>query len=254
MLNHPDNALHAAGCADCQARLSLEGLDVNLDTVWTGIAAEVWARRVGPAERLAAWTLRSPGLGRALIATPSLVLSWVVATALVLALGVLATHSTDRPWFALVAPALAGVAIAYAYGPGVDPAFELSRTMVVSDRIVLLVRGLAVFGLNAVLGLVASLFASEAVGITLGWLLPMTAVAALALAASTVARSANVGVAAALSGWCIVVLGSAYPAGDMFAAVTLDSLGPAYAVSTVLLVALALYASSGRKGGAFVWQ
>ena len=71
--------------------------------------------------------LRSPGLARALVTTPSLVLSWILASVVVLAAGVIATASTDTPWVALLAPALAGIGIAYAYGPGIDPAFELGE-------------------------------------------------------------------------------------------------------------------------------
>ena len=57
--------------------------------------------------------------------------------------------------------------------------------MPVSDRMILLVRGLAVCGTEALLGLIASLVAGQALGLTVGWLVPMTAVSALALAAAT---------------------------------------------------------------------
>src|SRR2546430_810323 len=79
--------------------------------------------------------------------------------------------------------------------------------------------GLDVCGVNAALGLVASVFAAEAAGLTLGWLVPMTTVAALALAAATLARSANVGVVVALAGWCIVVLAAAVGTHDLATAV-----------------------------------
>ena len=98
---------------------------------------------------------------------------------------------------------MAAAGIAYAYGPGIDPAWELSRSMAVSDRLVLLVRALAVFALDAGLGLAASAASGTAVGITFGWLVPMTAVCALALAVATVSRSANAGVAAGLVGWAL---------------------------------------------------
>src|SRR5258705_10699802 len=88
-----------------------------------------------------------------------------------------------------------------------DPAWELAESMAISDRMVLLVRALAVFGLNAVLGLAASAASGAAAALTFGWLLPMAAVCALALAAATLSRSANVGVAAGLAGWAIVGLG-----------------------------------------------
>lgn len=229
-------------------------LDIDLNKVWLGVASEVWATQPGHLERLATYLLRSPGLARALVTTPSLVLSWICASAVVLAVGILATSSTDVAWVPLLAPALAGVGIAYAYGPGVDPAFELSQTMAISDRMVLLVRVLAVFGVNAILGIVASLVSAPAVGLTLLWLLPMTTVSALGLAAATLARSANVGVAAALSGWALVVLGGAYGERNILAAVERDGLIPLYLVVTVVCVGLALYATSGERSGGVQWQ
>ena len=73
-------------------------------------------------------------------------------------------------------------------GPGLDPAWELSCSMPVSDRLVLLTRAVAVFTVNAVLGLIASaatLGTHASTGtaqLTFAWLLPMTAACALALA------------------------------------------------------------------------
>lgn len=244
---HPDDPIHIAGCASCRAQDHLEYADVDLDRVWAGIGARIWARPIGPLERLAARLLGSPGLARALVATPSLVLSWIVATAAVLAVGVVVTRGTGIPLVALLAPALAGAGIAYAYGPGVDPAFELGQSMAVSDRMVLLVRAVAVFGLNAALGLIATLVAAGAAGITLGWLVPMAAVSALALAAATLARSANVGVAAGLAGWCIVVLGAAVGAHDLAAAVLNAALMPGYVAATAICAGLALYATTATR-------
>jgi hypothetical protein len=196
--------------------------DVDLGRVWIGVAAEVWRRRPGPVERLAVRVLRSPGLARALVTTPSLLLGWVTTTAVVLVAGILATRETGTPYVAFFAPAVAATGIAYAYGPGIDAAWELACSMAVSDRMVLLVRALVVFGLNAVFGLVASAASGVAMAVTFGWLLPMTAVCALALAAASVARSANVGVAAGLFGWVVTVL-SGHVAAGRFTVVFTDS-------------------------------
>lgn len=247
MVNHPDEPAHVAGCVDCQARYSLAALDVDLERVWSGVAAEVWSEPVSLVERLAGRLLGSPGLARALVTTPSLVLSWVVASAIVLGIGVVVTRTTGTAWVALLAPGLAGIGIAYAYGPGIDPAFELSQTMAISDRLVLLVRGLTVFAVYAVLGVLASLFTATASGITLGWLEPMTTVSALALATAILARSANVGVAIGLAGWGLVVLGSAVSTHDLSTAVVQQALTPAYLAATVLFLALALYATSSER-------
>ncbi len=246
MTVHSGDPLHVASCADCQVRSNLGGLDVDLDRVWSGIAMEVWARPVGRLERWLGTALRSPALARALLMTPSLVLSWVLATAAVLAVGAFFTASTDVPWTALLAPALAGIGIAYAYGPGVDPAWELSKTMAVSDRMVLLVRAVAVFGVNAALALLASLFADQALILALGWLVPMTTVSSLALFVATWTRSAATGVGGGLAGWAIVVLATSRGFHDLSAVVPAGAL-PFFGTATVVLAALALYATGNRR-------
>jgi hypothetical protein len=222
--------------------------DVDLSRVWTGVAAEVWRRRPGPTERLAARLLRSPGLARALMTTPSLLLGWVIASLIVLAAGAVATLGTGTPYVALLAPAIAGAGIAYAYGPGLDPAWELSQSMAVSDRMVLLVRALAVFGLNAAAGLAASAATGAAAAVTFGWLVPMTAVCALALAAATLSRSANVGVAAGLSGWAITVLAGQAAAGHLTAAITSSALLLPYLAFAACCGTVAWYATRIPRG------
>lgn len=222
--------------------------DIDLGRVWVGVAAEVWRRRPGPVERLASRLLRSPGLARALVTTPSLLLGWVVATGVVQLAGVLATRETGTPYAALVAPAVAGAGIAYAYGPGIDPAWELSCSAAVSDRMVLIVRALAVFGLNTAFGLAASALSGVAAAITLGWLIPMTAVCALALAAATSARSANVGVAVGAAGWVIMVLAGQAVTGRISAAVTTSVLWLPYLTFAGCCAAIVLYTTRIPRG------
>jgi hypothetical protein len=222
--------------------------DVDLNRVWIGVAAQVWLRQTGPLERTAARLLRSPALARALLTAPSLLLGWVIASVVVLAAGAVATVSTGTPFVALLAPAVAAAGIAYAYGPGIDPAWELSQSMAVSDRMVLLVRALAVFALNAVIGLAASAASGAAAAVTFGWLVPMTAVCALALAAATLTRSANVGVAAGLAGWAITVLGSRVAGGSLTTAVASASLILPYLLAAVVCIAIAWYATRIPRG------
>jgi hypothetical protein len=222
--------------------------DVDLGRAWIGVAAEVWRRRPGPLERLAGRLLRSPGLARALVTTPSLLIGWVTATAVVLVAGMLATLGTGTPYVALVAPAVAAAGIAYAYGPGIDPAWELSCSMAVSDRMVLLARALAVFALNAALGLAASAASGAAASVTFGWLVPMTAVCALSLAAATLARSANAGVAAGLAGWTITVLSGQAVTGRFTAAVTDSTLVVPYLAFAACCGAIVWYATRIPRG------
>ncbi len=79
--------------------------------MWLGVAAQVWRRKPGWLERLAGRLLRSPGLARALLTTPSLLLPWLIAGIVVLGAGAAATLSTGQPLVALMAPELAAAAI-----------------------------------------------------------------------------------------------------------------------------------------------
>ena len=222
--------------------------DVDLDRVWIGVAAQVWRRQPGPVERTAGRLLRSPGLARALLTTPSLLLPWLIASVAVLAAGAAATIGTGKPMVAVLAPAVAAAGIAYAYGPGIDPAWELSRSLAVSDRMVLLVRALAVFGLDAGLGLAASAASARAVGITFGWLVPMTALCCLTLAVATVARSANTGVGAGLAGWALLILGGQASNGRFTPAIGDPALVLPYLAFAAVCVVIALYATRTPKG------
>jgi hypothetical protein len=98
-----------AGDAARPGRGAVPPSDVDLGRVWAGVAAEVWRRTPGPLERLAGWLLRSPGLARALLTTPSLLLPWLIASAAVLGAGAAATLA--RSANVGVAAGLAGWAI-----------------------------------------------------------------------------------------------------------------------------------------------
>jgi len=229
---------------------------IDLSRVWFGVVGTVWARRISPLERVLGRLLGSRGAARALLTTPSLALSWVLASIAILALGVLATESSEQgtPWFALVAPVVAAIAIAHAYGPGIDPAFELSQTMVVSDRVILLARGTVVFGLNAVLTLLASFLVPATSVVVWAWLVPMAAVASLALAVSVVSQSPNLGVSVAIAVWFgfVIALGEART--QNFDAVLAGAIMPVYLAVTVAFIMVTLYATGGSRTEVRRWQ
>lgn len=212
--------------------------DVDLNRVWTNVAAEVWRRHPGRLERTAAKALRSPGLARALLTTPSLLGPWLIGSTLVLAIGALVQLGDDQPIVWLIAPAVAAIGIAYAYGPGIDPAWELACSCAVSDRLVLLTRAVVVFAVNAVLGLAASAATlgtaagTHTAQLTFGWLIPMTAVCTLTLAVAVVVKSAAVGAGAGVAGWIFVVLGRSALAS------TASASGPPPSASTGLAAAV----------------
>lgn len=245
------------------SQLDLGGADlggVDLGRVWAGVAAEVWRRHRGPVERIATRLLRSPGLARALVTTPSLLLPWLLSTAFVFGVGGLTSFVGGRPLVWVLAPGIAGVGIAFAYGPGVDPTWELSCSVPVSERMVLLVRGVCVFVVNALLGLMVSAITysvaahgapaiqAEAVVITVAWLLPMTAVCALTLAVAVAARSAAAGAFAGVLAWTVTVLGSSSASGQFTAAVTDSSAYLPYLAVAACATVVAGFATRSQRG------
>lgn len=236
-------------CAECR-RVAAGDNDVDLAAVWRGIAVTVWPSRIGWTERVARRVLRSPALARALVTTPSLILPWLLASAAVLALGMVVSIGVDTPLVPLLAPALAGVAIAFAYGPGTDPAAEIAATLPVTDRMVLLVRSVAVFGSYAAMGVAAGLVVPAATGITWLWLVPMTAVCALSLAAATLSGSAVLGTVVGLAAWSTTVLGTDLTTGaGLAAAATAPPLTPVYLAVAVLGVAVVLIDPTRTRNG-----
>lgn len=211
--------------------------EVDLTRVWTGVAAEVWRRHPSGVERLAARLLRSPGLARALLTAPSLKVPWLISTAVVFVVGALVSLAGGQPLAWLLAPAVAAIGVAYAYGPDVDQAWELACSMAVSDRMVLLVRAACVFALNAILGLagsgiaywvtaaglgghVAAAATAQVAAVAFAWLLPMTAISALALAVAVLSRSASLGAVAGVGTWAVIGIAAGVSSDAFTAAVT----------------------------------
>ncbi len=221
---------------------------VDLARVWTGVAAEVWRRHPGRLERTAARLLRSPGLARALLTTPSLLLPWLISTVVVFGVGALVSLGPGQSLVWLIAPAVAAVGIAFAYGPGIDPAWELSSSCAVPDRMVLLTRALAVFALNAVLGLLASAASGAAAALTFGWLIPMTAVCALALAVAVAARSAARRRRRGVAAWVITVLAGQTASGQLTASVTNAHAYLPYLAVAACCAAIVIYATRPQRG------
>lgn len=250
-MTDPDTSSH-------DGELDLSGID--LGRVWTGVAAEVWRRHPGPVERVAARLLRSPGLARALLTTPSLMLPWLISTLVVFGVGGIVNLAGGQPLVWLLAPGVAAIGIGYAYGPGVDPAWELLASTAVSDRMVLLVRAVCVFAVNAVFGLAVSAATyalashgarpvhAATLAVTVAWLLPMTAVCALTLAVAVAARSAVAGASTGVLAWAAMVLAVGDASGQFTAAVTDSSTYLLYLAVAACATAAIGYAIRPQRG------
>ncbi len=197
-------AAHLQGCERC--RRTLDALaPVDLGMVWQGVAAELDAPRASLLERAAARVGLDPALARLAGTTPSLSAAWLLASLVVLALGMqMASLSVGNASPALVvAPFVAAAAVAFAYGPGVDPAYDVVSVTPVSPLRALLVRLAAVLSVNALIVSVLDLLT----GVNpfgLAWLLPMTGAALLAAVVAS-RFTPVVGAAAGMGTWLLVL-------------------------------------------------
>jgi hypothetical protein len=148
-----------------------------------------------------------PGLARFTATTPSLRLGWLLANTLVLLL--VAWPLALKPAAAwpsavlLAAPLVAAAAVAFAYGPAVDPAYEAVAATPLSPVRALLVRLAAVLvAYTALAGAVDLALGGR--GPSAGWLLPMTAAALLAVLVAS-RWTPGVGAAAGMGAWLLVL-------------------------------------------------
>ena len=178
---------HLVRCARCRAGIPVD--EAWLATSWDGIEdlvdqpqrslVERWLGRVVP-----------PHLARLLLATPSLSRAWLVAVLLVLAFAVGSAQLSGKDLtvllvFLAVAPVLPLAGIALAYGPVVDPAYELVAAKPGAGSRLLLVRASAVLIAATLLTGLATPFLPGPLGLSAAWLLPGLMLTVAGLAAGT---------------------------------------------------------------------
>jgi hypothetical protein len=249
----PEARAHLATCQRCHQ--TLEALaPLDLGYVWEGVAAELDAPRPGLLERILVAVGVRPGLARFTATTPSLRLGWLLANALVLLL--VAWPLALKPAAAwpsavlLAAPLVAAAAVAFAYGPAVDPAYEAVTATPLSPVRALLVRLAAVLVANTLLAGAVDLALGDS-GPRAGWLLPMCAAALLAVLVAS-RWTPGVGAAAGMGAWLLVLVGwkvSQQPVTWL----TGPGAQAAYAAVTVVLLVL-LVRRMAREGWALADQ
>jgi hypothetical protein len=234
---------HVIACADCRGLLAPAVDRERLDRVWAEVVDAVDAPAVGVVERL----LRRLGLrdadARLLAATPSLRLSWFAAVIGVLAFGVLAANAGagGDSAFLLVAPIVPVVGVAAAFGPGMDPAYEIAVAAPYRALRLLLARTVAVVASSLLLAGLATMLTPVGGWAAVAWLVPALAMTSVTLALATRFEPlhAAAGVAAV---WLTLVLADARAA-ESRAVVT----APGVQVGFLIAAAVALAVLAARR-------
>ena len=190
---------HLIVCAECRARMASYVEIDPLELVWSRIQEEAPGSRA-QCGREVLTRLGVPEPDALLLAVaPSLRASWLLGVAATLSFaGVGAAYGGTRgfAFFLLVAPLVPVAGVAFAYGPDVDPAYEIGVAAPYSSARLLLLRTGAVLATSLPLVLAAGLLVPSLSWTAVTWLLPALALTALLLAASTWLRPTPVAVGA----------------------------------------------------------
>lgn len=201
---------HLVACGQCrQALTSRVALPTatRLDAVWADVVDVLDTPAPRPVERLLIRLGVAEDVSRLLAATPALHASWLGAVLAVLAFAVAAAHAAPRGFIAFVtlAPLVPLAGIATAYGPGVDPTYEIGLAAPMHAFRLLLLRASAVLATSIALAGGAALALPAVGSVTVTWLLPALALSLASLALAGVVNplwaSAGLGL-----GWVTAVV------------------------------------------------
>jgi len=213
---------HMVSCEICRAQVADRFPAEPLERMWANVVETIDPQ---PARRLER-TLRGLGVSdhvaRLLAATPSLSVSWLAAVTAVLAFAVAAAYAGDggRLLFLVVAPLVPLAGVAAAYGPGIDPTYEIALAAPVRGQRLLLIRTVAAVGAAIALTAIAALALPGLDWTAAAWLLPALALSGCGLALSSAWPSVWVftGLAVAWVGGVAATQAFASTPGAMFGA------------------------------------
>lgn len=179
---------HLVTCSECRARVSDLGDPEQLEILWAEINEAVTGPRTGIIERILLRFGVKDHVARLLAATPSLSVSWLGGLVLALSFAVTAAHMSSRGFlmFVVLAPLLPLAGIAVAYGPRVDPTYEIGLAAPISSFHLLLIRASAVLTTSGGLALVAALALPQRDWAMVAWLIPSLGLVLASLALSSV--------------------------------------------------------------------
>ena len=181
---------HLMHCASCRSRVAARAADqvpLDFDRIWTRIADRVEPPSTRPLARLMNRLGMSESDAILLGAASAFTVSWVAATATVVALTFLMSivaPASALPIYLLLAPLVPMAGVAAAYGEEVDPAYELSIAAPYPQLRLLLLRAIAVVVVSVPLTVLAGV-GLRPWWVAVAWLAPGLAFVLLLLAATT---------------------------------------------------------------------
>jgi len=181
----------------------------RLEQTYLGLVAELDAPKRGRVERLLGRLGLPEHVARLMAATPVLRRSWYVASVLVLFFGLAAADSGGTEGslgiFLVLAPLVPVLGVGLAYGPGIDPAHDMTVSTPLSGFRLLLLRSVVVLATSVAFGGVGAVLIADGHGVrVLAWMLPALALTVASLALSTLVPT-RLATGLVAGAWLVVV-------------------------------------------------
>ncbi|MDH4111398.1 MAG: zf-HC2 domain-containing protein [Actinomycetota bacterium] len=235
---------HLLSCETCRDLLAPAVPAATIDRVWQGVVIATVAPHAGIVERVLLRAGVRDDIARLLAATPSLRVSWFLAESLALGFAAFAANvapggGADAALFLfLVIAALAPVAgVAAAFGPGLDPTYEIGIAAPMRNERLLLMRTLAVLATSLAIAGLAAIALPGFDRAAIAWLLPSLGLCLTTVTLATWIRPVVAAIVVAMT-WLAVAASVTAARSDPVAA--FRSGGQVLALALIVISALVL--------------
>lgn len=173
---------HVLNCPACRAVIAPAVPHERLAAIWDEVEEQVDAPAGNWLERLLTRCGLAAEDARLLSAAPSMRLSWLVSLAAVLGFAAAASNGGERGTvlFLVLAPLAPVAGVAGAYGKGIDPTYEITRSTPYPVMRLLLLRVSAVLATSVLITAILALAITKG-WVTTAWLLPSLALAGITM-------------------------------------------------------------------------
>lgn len=198
---------HLLACSACRQTVRPTVASQRLARMWGRVADRLDPVRRRPIERVLLAAGVPEHVARLLAATRSLTASWLLAVAFALGFAVAAAYGGGNGFvvFLTVAPLVPLAGVFAAYGPGIDPTYEIGVAAPMRSFRLLLIRAVAVIAVSCSLAATAALALPQLDWRAAAWLIPALGLSSVALAASS-RWSARWAFGTVAAGWISAVM------------------------------------------------
>lgn len=178
---------HVIACPECRARLATGVDPARIERVWREVKDSIDKPRRSLIEILLMKCGVRGYVARLIATTPALTASWLIAVSVALVWAVVAARAGSKGVlvFLVIAPLIPLAGIVFAFGPRIDPTYEVGVAAPMHGFRLLVLRAGCVLGTTLILVGIASIGLPDIGWKAVAWLVPAVAVSLATIALAT---------------------------------------------------------------------